>query len=434
MKMWAIIVGLLTIAVAAALGWHNLALDPGYVLIQLRGTTVETSLIFVLVALAIGLILLTMAIRLLRWPLSAWSKRARRRNRKRLTQGLMALIEGHYQRAIRDLSRVSPNSSLKAPALLALAGAAQAQGDYEHALTTLDRVIEEAPKTTIGLRARFLLAQEKPLEALSVLKDYSTKGKLSPLALQLLIESALLMGDHASALSALHELQRSKTLASPAMNALEIRVISAVLLNTADVSSLNTFWDSLSHTQRRVPDILVTYARRAAALNQTLASMSELEAGLRKQWSESLVRCYGELGTGEASMRLRNAESWLKSHPNSPALLLTLGRLCRDEELWGKAHHYLEQVLALEETPEVWETLGDCYEGQNDTNNAALCYRNALQVARSQPSQTLEDVANRKPLHTIAATSEERSEHGVPRLPDSAKPPFPEEALNKSKT
>ncbi len=419
MKIWIWLLLLLGIAVAAAFGWQALALDPGYVLIRLRGTSLETTLVFAVVALLAAWAIFGLAIRALRWPLAAWSQRRHRRHRERLAQGLLALEEGRYQQAQHELGRAAHSSELKAPALLALARAAHARGDDDRVARALNQASVDAPAATLVLRARFLLEQGKPQIALTQLKNYSSTGKLTPNGWRLLIESALLAGDHAAAFGALAPLQRSQSLPPLAIDALEARVLAAVLMAAANADQLNTLWSELSRTQRRIPEAVVAYATRAAALGQTLAGMSEIEAGLRKNWSELLVRCYGALGLDEASIRLRNAESWLKSHPNSIALLLTLGRLCRDQSLWGKAHEYLERSLSMEDTPAAWETLADCYNGENDAHNAALCYRNALRVAHGEASDAPGGRASRIGLNTVAAVVEERSEHGVPRLPDS---------------
>ncbi len=419
MKIWIWLLLLLGIAVAAAFGWQALALDPGYVLIRLRDTSLETTLVFAVVALISAWVVLGLTLRALRWPLAAWSQRRHRRNRGRLAQGLLALEEGRYQQAQHELGRAAHSPELKAPALLALARAAHARGDDDRVTRALNQASADAPAAALVLRARFLLEQGKPQVALAQLKNQSDSGKLTPNGWRLLIESALLAGDPTSALAGLAPLQRSQSLAPFAMDALEARVLAAALMVAANVDRLNALWSDLSRTQRRIPEAIVAYATRAATLGQTLAGMSEVEAGLRKSWSELLVRCYGALGPDEASTRLRNAEAWLKSHPNSTALLLTLGRLCRDQGLWGKAHEYLERSLSIEETPSAWEALADCYNGENDAPHAALCYRNALHVARGEASVAPGGRASRSGLSTIAAVIEERSEHGVPRLPDS---------------
>jgi HemY protein len=143
--------------------------------------------------------------------------------------------------------------------------------------------------------------------------------------------------------------------------------------------------------------------------------MDEIESALRKQWSERLVTVWGQLGLAHADTRLARAEGWLAAQPESPALLLALGRLCVQGKLWGKAREYLERGLALSPSAPLWETLGECMSGQGNAANAAVCYRNALRIARGESTQELSDAA-RAPLDTRASIAEERDAHGMPRL------------------
>ena len=49
-------------------------------------------------------------------------------------------------------------------------------------------------------------------------------------------------------------------------------------------------------------------------------------------------------------LRIERAERWLSSRSRDPELLATLGRLCCQAELWGKAKSFLEASLSFEET------------------------------------------------------------------------------------
>ena len=51
---------------------------------------------------------------------------------------------------------------------------------------------------------------------------------------------------------------------------------------------------------------------------------------------------------GDVTRQIERAEAWLAAHPHDPALLLTLGRLCVQQELWGKAQSYIEASLSVE--------------------------------------------------------------------------------------
>jgi HemY protein len=147
--------------------------------------------------------------------------------------------------------------------------------------------------------------------------------------------------------------------------------------------------------------------------------MDEIESAERREWNDALALAYADLGPAELAARTRKAEGWLSVAPNSAALATALGRLCAAQELWGKAEQYLERALAIEETPLAWETLGDCHAGTGDAAMASTCYANALRVARGEPTaagaRALRGPAGA--VDTRAIAFEERTEHGVPRLP-----------------
>jgi HemY protein len=119
---------------------------------------------------------------------------------------------------------------------------------------------------------------------------------------------------------------------------------------------------------------------------------------------------------GQRGSPLKSAEGWLKSHPNSPALLLALGRLCREEGLWGKAEDYLHRALAQGAGADAWEELGHAYAAQRDDTRARAAYANALRVARGDEAIAIPGRGLRE-LIQDEAVAEERNEMGVPRLP-----------------
>src|SRR6185312_12922264 len=103
MRLWRQLLLLIVIATLAALAWHWLALDPGYVLVRLRGWRAETTV----VAAVVLLLLLSLVWNLLRWPFGAFSRRHRRISQQRLGDGLVALVEGRHGAAEQDLNRAS---------------------------------------------------------------------------------------------------------------------------------------------------------------------------------------------------------------------------------------------------------------------------------------------------------------------------------------
>ncbi|MCB1569506.1 MAG: heme biosynthesis protein HemY, partial [Xanthomonadales bacterium] len=114
--------------------------------------------------------------------------------------------------------------------------------------------------------------------------------------------------------------------------------------------------------------------------------------------------------------RTRHAEAWLTIAPNSPALLTTLGRLCRDQKLWGKGIQYLDRAVEIAALATAWEALGDCHAGAGDESRANRCYSNALAILRGKPPLPLAGQVSAR-VDTRALIVEERDSHGVPRLP-----------------
>lgn len=421
MKIWIALLVLLALACLAAFGWQSVALDAGDVSIRYGQTTVHTTLVFALAALLVLWGVLTLVVRLLRWPLRAWKLRGQRRSRERFATGLTALAEGDHRRALRALEHAAQHPELHAPALLATARAAHARGEDERANAALDNAAQTAPAAALALRARFLLEHGNAERALTLLKPAADKNDLPPVGWRLLTEAALLCGDHALALRAVDQLARNDALTPEVIAALRARALTAALAAATDAEALDALWSQLPRSQRGMSEAIAAYARRAAQLGQMLAAMDALDGALRRQWSDRLVRTWGDLGPADAQARLRRAEGWLQAHPSSSALLLALGRLCIQCELWGKAREYLERGLALAPSAALWEALGDCLTAQKSATDAATCYRNALRCARGESTQALADPV-RAPLDTRASIAEERDAHGMPRLSISREP------------
>lgn len=417
MNLWRWILLLVAVAAVAAFGWHWVAEDPGYVLVRLRGWQAELSVVAAAVALLLLWGLLALAVRLVRWPFGALSRRHRRISRQRLGDGLVALMEGRHGDAERDLNRASRLDSLRGPALLASAEAASRRGENSRALEALAEAGQSAPRAARVLRARVLRRDGKAAEALALLAPEADAGSLSPGGWRELAIAALATGDFRRAREALEPLQKSGALGSKNYALLEGQVLAASLRAAPDGAALNQLWSQLPKAQRRAPAAIDAYARAAAGYGMVLAAMDEVESALRRDWSPLLIETYGVLGEDNLDARLRRAETWLDTHPNDPYLLLTLGRMCVRLKLWSKAHAYLERSLALKPTADVWEALGDAYAGEGDDALAQQCYRNALAFHRGVAVTPLPQDKLRGPrLDTRPVAVEERSEHGVPRL------------------
>ena len=416
MTLWRWMLLLVIVAALAAFGWHWVAEDPGYVLVRLRGWRVETTVVATVVILLLAWALLSLVWRLVRWPFGAISRRHGRLSRQRMSEGLIALVEGRHGDAERDLNRAARLDSLRGPALLAAAEAASRRGEHGRALEALNQASQSVPQAARVMRARVLRREGKSSEALALLLPESGKGTLTPGGWRELVQAALACHDFRRARDGLEPLQKSGALGSRAYALLEAQVLGATLQAAADGAALNTLWAQLPKAQRRVVAVVDAYARRAASFGLLLPAMDELESALRREWSPLLIETYGSLAGDDIEPRLRRAEGWLDAHPNDASLLLTLGRMCTRIKLWGKAYQYLQRALALSPSAAAWEALGDAHAGQGDAAQAQSCYRNALALGRGEPTVALAQASMPGQIDTRPVAVEERNAHGVPHL------------------
>jgi len=96
-----------------------------------------------------------------------------------------------------------------------------------------------------------------------------------------------------------------------------------------------------------------------------------------------LIRAYREAAAVEGSAALlsqiEHCENWLKSRPNDPELLLSLGVLCLKQKLWGKAQRHIEDALqSANDANTVREAnlkLAQLHEALGQTEEAAKHYK-----------------------------------------------------------
>lgn len=408
----------LALAVLGALAWQLLAVDPGHVFVRFRGIDYSTN-----VPVALGLVLLAMAAlwllsKLLLMPFRAWRAHRRHRAQVRLADGLLALHEGRWERAVKLLERsAGSDRTLRLPALVAAAQAADARGDHgesERLLAATDDDEGKSPAVATLARVEHLLRQGRAHEALARIDTIA--GALPPRGLTLRVEALIAANRAAEAWGQLNGLRSTRALAPDTLAALETRLATAALREADDAQILADRWDGLPQALRQMPDCVAAYAHRAVALGLEDTAADAIEHALASGWSETLALLYGQIPPGRQGSRLAKAEAWLKSHPASPGLLVTLGRLCRDERLWGKAEDYLHRAIAQGAGAEGWEELGHCFAAQGDEHRARLSYANALRAARAEATVELPGRGLRERIQDLAVP-EERDEHGMPRLP-----------------
>jgi HemY protein len=100
-------------------------------------------------------------------------------------------------------------------------------------------------------------------------------------------------------------------------------------------------------------------------------------------WDDDVLTLYVQISDSQSQEPLKNAERWLETQPRNAKLLIALGALCRDRELWGKSESYFRASEALFGSPEVAHELSNLYRimGRSEESRRQLELYAERQVA-----------------------------------------------------
>lgn len=419
MKPFRTVVILLLLLLAGVLAAQWMAgtdRDLGEVFIRFAGYDLHTNVPRALLALLLIGAVAWLLWRLMTLPFRAWGRHRRKQARARLIDGLDALHAGHWQKAEKQLERASEDADVGAIARTAAVRAAQARGDEAAVQRHLSALRERSAQAHAITAAQIALDGGRPHDAL-VLLDAADVQPLPPRGLSLRADALAGTARAGEAYGLLGALKQQQALAPADFDALEIRLATQSLREATDPNVLAERWEALTKPLRLQPQVVAAYAERAAALRWEDAATRSIEQALDARWDESLAALYGRLPVGKLDSRRASAQHWLQAHPASPALLVTLGRLARQQGQWTAAQEFLHRAVAQGAGAEAWEELATGFNEAGDTASAQHCHANSVRAVRGDVPVKLPVRDMRQEIHD-AAVVEERDAHGVPRLKD----------------
>jgi HemY protein len=367
--------------------------DPGYVLVTMGSWAIETSMAVAVFCLLVAFGLFYLLLRLLHHLQHAPGRivAATRRfklhqSQQFLTRGMEELAEGRWKAAEHSLLKGSRAS--KTPALFYV-GAAQAArhlGAPKRSEQYLQK-LEGRPAGDALLakltRAEFLLADGQAVDARDILVAVLGEHPRHPRALELLARSYQQLGDWKKLQELLPALNKSSTFDKAGFTRLQRQVFSALLRETAHSNSLeelHALWQKIPESLRSEESLLIDYAGHLRDHNAAEEAEALLRQALNRQWSDQLAVGYGELGRGNITAQLANAEGWLKERPDNPHVLLTCGRLARRARQLEKARGYLERSIAILANPDTYQELAGVLEELGNKEDALQSYRTGLRL------------------------------------------------------
>ena len=375
---------------------------PGYWLVRVGDTSIQTSFWLGLVILLAVFLVLHFALRLLRRlrrpvsRLKVWNSRTRNRNAmKRTVRGLVALAEGRWKRAEKDLVKAADDSSTPLVNYLSAALAAHYQGRFEHADTLPKRAHHstEGADSAVGMvQAQLMLDRQQFEEALATLTRLEKQLPNHPQVLKLLRQAYLSVNDWEGLRHLLPKLDKQQLITEEERQELEQRAYRELILQAvqrqpnADVNRVRNLWADMPDYLRSDVELVVLYTEALVKGGEEAIAERLLRHSLKEHWDTRLVLRYGLLNV-DAGRQLAYAEKWLQERPNDPDLLLTLGRLSLRNAYWGKAQEYFEASQRQRPSGVVCAELARLYANLGEHQKSQLFYRQSVELLdRSLPA------------------------------------------------
>ncbi len=361
--------------------------DNGQVSMVWNDWVIETSLSFLVVAVAVTFISGYFLIRLLLnlWHLPVFWRRSRRlrqysKAENAMAKGMIALEYGDWQTAEKQLIKSAKQSEAGLVHYLSAAKMAHNQKAYGRRDQYLQQAREDyvADYVTIGLVEARLLSEKQPEVALTILE---TLHEQHPKHITVLAEYTLALrqlGLWGRLEALLPVIKKARAIDKVELLALEQTLIAGKLAMAIDEATLDALWAQLSSKQKIIPKILVEYVEQRIGRVQEVGLALLIEKSIKREWNDRLVYQYGRLTLGPAFERLKVAEKWLKGQEKNPVLLLSLGRLACRSQLWGRGQSHLQESLKIRPEVETYHALAQCYEAEGKDNQAALTYKEAI--------------------------------------------------------
>lgn len=368
-----------------------LARDTGRVILIYGDWTVQTNTtVFAVITLA-GVVLAWLLVRIIsgifRLPRSfgRWRfDRRRRRSDALLAQGLLAMVEGDWGAAERAFEKGAPYSRIPLIHHLCAARAAQQQNDAARRDRHLQLAEKAGAESTLAVgltQAELLLGEGRTQQACAILRDLDATRPGARQVRRLLLEAHGRLRDWGQTLELLTHLEGDKLMPAEQIKAGRVRAYTGLIRDAGralDRRRLDALWNAIPRRLRREPLLVEAYVGERLRFPGTGDCEMLLRRSIRCAWNKKLVRLYGMVEGSDPAKQLNQAEAWLQDHLRDAALLLTLGRLCRRNRLWGKARSYLEECIGLEPDPESYQELAALLEQRGEAAAAAACYQRGL--------------------------------------------------------
>lgn len=366
---------------------------PGFVMIIAKPWMVQMPLWFAGIVLALLIVIFYLVIdsidrvQFLWFSLKNWWRFRREHQLYNKTQhGLTLLIEGRWQKAERLLLAGIHQSVDPLMNYLGAAKAAQELGADDRRDDYIKKAYQVAPhaKLAIGLaQAELEFAHEQFKQAEITLNELRKTAPRHPRVIKLLEKVYVRLAEWQHLLELIPSLRKAKVVTQEQASQFEKHVYCEIFhaSHAHTLTEIEHLWNEVPRYLRKDPDLIYAFAKQRIQFPDTKEVEELIRKALKHHWHPGLATIYGTLSFTNLNRQLVIVGAWLKIYGPKPELLLALGRLCVQVQLWGKAKDYFEKCLSLGPNSEATLAYGQLLEQLGEPEAALKQYRDGVRAA-----------------------------------------------------
>jgi HemY protein len=321
-----------------------------------------------------------------------------------LTQGLIQLTEGYWEKAEKLLVDHAPYSDTPLLNYLAAARAAHMREAYDRRDELLKQAIESDSKANVAVgvsQAEMQFGSGQIEQAYATLVRLRELSPKHPYVLKLLAKVLYRQENWEALLGLLPDLAKQNLLKNDEMSKVQGATLQAMFQHYAkdgQTDKLQAMWKKLPTPVRENHAAIVLFAKALHSAGDDLACNTMIGSILSKRWDDDLADLFGRTQHHSLGNTIQQAEKWqLGQSGNNPALLLLLARLYNQQKLWGMAKSYYESSLNQAPNAEGYLELAELLETMKEPENAQRCYRMGLRYCIRDEGEKLSLIPTQRP-------------------------------------
>lgn len=287
--------------------------------------------------------------------------RQERRSGEALNRAGLAYFEGRFQAAADDAAKVLANphgERNKVLALMLAAHSADQMNDAAKRDTYLAKMAVLPEKQQLSrhlLLAEAALARHDEAAAHDALQAAAAINPNLTSLVRLQLRQAMEQHDALGALDKAAKLHKAGALSDVELARYRESAYRILLTQAGDAAGLKACIKRID-PELRDGALSVAIAERYAGLGLYPQAVKWVKRHYPLQQNAALlpvlIHSSQYLSDKEQQKAMDLAESWLQQRPQDAQLLLHLGQMAFDKQLWGKAQGYLEASIGIEDSPQ----------------------------------------------------------------------------------